>query len=347
MSPANPYAILGVPEDASAEEIKKAYRRQMRLAAVDIHPDVSDAERDVLQERMVEVNWAFESLTGSRREALDADLRRQRVAEAAREQRLKHEQARQAAAWQAAQRRAHEAEDRERVAQAWREAARERERLQRVRRQAEEHARRTAQRRRDDERRYREAAWVREFTDGGTGFREEVRFDGPVVTEQLLNELWELFAPRPGQDVHETIEVTRDQWASGAVWTSGIDGLPLVGLEHSGPATYCFRGRGMHGVYGGPRGDHYVTVVHVDEFGQPVLGGFRAPDRRVPIRDETAEPPVERAGASRGRPGPLAVAGTALRLVGTLLKWALIVLAGLAAVLLVLVVVLAFVAARG
>ena len=44
MSAANPYAVLGVPEDASAAEIKKAYRRQMRLAAVDIHPDVSDAE---------------------------------------------------------------------------------------------------------------------------------------------------------------------------------------------------------------------------------------------------------------------------------------------------------------
>ena len=345
MRPANPYAILGVPEDASSEEIKKAYRRQMRLAAVDIHPDVSDAERQVLQQRMVEVNGAFESLSGSRRDALDADLRRQRANEAVREQQLEQEHARQMAAWQAAQHRAREASDRERVAHAWQEAAVERERLQRVRRQAEEHARRTAHRRREDERRYREAAWVQELMDEGPGYRHEVRFEGPVVTEQLLNELWELLAPRPGPDVHETIEVTAGQWASGSVWTSGIDGLPLAGLEHSEPATYQFRGRGMQGVYGGPRGDHYVTVVHVDDRGEPVLGGFRAPTRNGSVGGTTTWPPDERGGASPKTPGPTAVAG-ALRLVGTWLKWALVVL-GMAAFALVLVVILRVFVAKG
>ena len=55
MSAANPYAVLGVPEDASAAEIKKAYRRQMRLAAVDIHPDVMQRLRSEDHQLLVEL----------------------------------------------------------------------------------------------------------------------------------------------------------------------------------------------------------------------------------------------------------------------------------------------------
>ena len=242
MSAANPYAVLGVPEDASAAEIKTAYRRQMRLAAVDTHPDVSEAERERLQQRMIEVNRAFEVLSGPHRQRTDEELRQRRATEARREQELRREQSRQQALWEAAQRRAREDRDRERVAQALREAAVERERLQRVRRQAQEHARRTRQRQGEDERRYQEAAWVREYVDEGPGYRYEVRVEGPAATQEFLDALWVLLAPRAGQDVHETIELTREEWASGVVWTSGVDGLPLPGLDHAPPATIASRG---------------------------------------------------------------------------------------------------------
>ncbi len=112
MSPANPYAVLGVPERASTSEIKTAYRRQMRLSAVDIHPDVSDAEREVLQQRMIEVNRAFEVLSGAGRQSVDGELKRRRADEARREQELRREQAHQQEAWEAARRRAGESPDR-------------------------------------------------------------------------------------------------------------------------------------------------------------------------------------------------------------------------------------------
>ena len=346
MSAANPYAVLGVPEDASAAEIKKAYRRQMRLAAVDIHPDVSDAEKEVLQQRMIEVNWAFEVLSGPNRQLTDAELRRQRAAEARREQELRREQSRQQAAWEAAQRRASEARDRARVAQALREAAVERERLQRVRRQAQEHDRRTRQRQGEDARRYQEAAWVREYVDEGPGYRYEVRVEGPAATHEFLDALWDLLAPRAGQDVHETIELTREEWASGVVWTSGVDGLALPGLEHAPPATYRFPGRGAQGVYGGPRGDHYVTVVHVDDGGHPVVGGFRDPGDAQPEVGRTAKPAARRDVPAPGRQGAFAAAATALSLLRTALKWALIAIACVLALLVVLSVVLVVVATR-
>lgn len=346
MSAANPYAVLGVPEDASAAEIKKAYRRQMRLAAVDTHPDVSDAEREVLQQRMIEVNWAFEVLSGPKRQLMDAELQHQRAAEARREQELRREQSQQQAAWEAAQRRASEARDRARAAQAMREAAVERERLQRVRRQAEEHARQTRQRQGEDARRYQEAAWVREYVDERPGYRYEVRVEGPAATPEFLDALWDLLAPRAGQDVHETIELTRDEWASGVVWTSGVDGLPLPGLEHARPATYRFPGRGAQGVYGGPRGDHYVTVVHVDDVGHPVVGGFRDPGADQPVVRSTAKPPLKRGTSAPEQRGAFAAAATAIGLFRTVLKWALIALACVLALLTAVAVLLIVIATK-
>ena len=346
MTAANPYAVLGVPEDASAAEIKKAYRRQMRLAAVDIHPDVSDAEREVLQQRMIEVNRAFEVLSGPGRQVMDAELRRQRASDVRREQELRREQAERQAAWQAAQRRASEASERARGAQALREAAVERERLQRVRRQAQEHARRTRQRQGEDARRYQEAAWVREYVDERPGYRYQGRVGGPAATPEFLDALWDLLAPRAGQDVHETIELTREEWASGVVWTSGVDGLPLPGLEHSPPATYRFPGRGAQGVYGGTRGDHYVTVVHVDDLGRVVVGGFGAPGTDQAVVHSSATPRPGRDAPTPLRRGALGGAASAIRRVATVVKWVLVAWAGLLVALVLFAVVLVVVATR-
>ncbi|MGH3779565.1 MAG: DnaJ domain-containing protein, partial [Pseudonocardiaceae bacterium] len=51
------YAILGVPRDASAEQIKRAYRKLAR----ELHPDVNpDAEA---QQRFQTITAAYEVLT--------------------------------------------------------------------------------------------------------------------------------------------------------------------------------------------------------------------------------------------------------------------------------------------
>ena len=51
------YAALGVPRDASPEDIKKAYRRLAR----ELHPDVNPDERT--QERFKEITQAYEVLS--------------------------------------------------------------------------------------------------------------------------------------------------------------------------------------------------------------------------------------------------------------------------------------------
>src|SRR5262249_56773229 len=51
------YATLGVPRDASPEDIKKAYRRLAR----ELHPDVNPDERT--QERFKEITQAYEVLS--------------------------------------------------------------------------------------------------------------------------------------------------------------------------------------------------------------------------------------------------------------------------------------------
>jgi len=58
----DPYEVLGVPKGASAEEIKKAYRR----LAKKYHPDnyVNNPLADLAAEKFKEINEAYEQLTG-------------------------------------------------------------------------------------------------------------------------------------------------------------------------------------------------------------------------------------------------------------------------------------------
>jgi molecular chaperone DnaJ len=66
----NYYAILGVPSDASSEEIHAAYRRLVKAS----HPDVSGAESGA---RFREVQEAWETLgDAERRRAYDRNLKR-------------------------------------------------------------------------------------------------------------------------------------------------------------------------------------------------------------------------------------------------------------------------------
>jgi molecular chaperone DnaJ len=51
------YAILGVPRDASAEQIKRAYRKLARELHPDVNPDAA------AQQRFQDVTAAYEVLT--------------------------------------------------------------------------------------------------------------------------------------------------------------------------------------------------------------------------------------------------------------------------------------------
>lgn len=54
----NPYSVLGVSEDASKEEIKKAYRKKAKEYHPDLHPDDPKAA-----EKMNEINEAYDMLS--------------------------------------------------------------------------------------------------------------------------------------------------------------------------------------------------------------------------------------------------------------------------------------------
>ena len=60
----DPYKILGVPEDASDEEIKKAYRELARKYHPDNYHD--NPLEDLDQEKMKEINAAYEQITKER-----------------------------------------------------------------------------------------------------------------------------------------------------------------------------------------------------------------------------------------------------------------------------------------
>jgi DnaJ-domain-containing protein 1 len=54
--------VLGVPEDADLEAIKRAYRRLARDLHPDLQPDADDARRRALERRFAEVTAAYEAL---------------------------------------------------------------------------------------------------------------------------------------------------------------------------------------------------------------------------------------------------------------------------------------------
>lgn len=54
----DPYSVLGVPRDASKEEIKKAYRQEAKEYHPDLHPD-----DDRAAEKMNEINEAYDMLS--------------------------------------------------------------------------------------------------------------------------------------------------------------------------------------------------------------------------------------------------------------------------------------------
>src|SRR6266850_3565972 len=61
----DPYSLLGVSKTASAEEIKKAYRK----LAKKLHPDVNPGDKKA-EERFKEVSGAFEIIGDPRKRAL-------------------------------------------------------------------------------------------------------------------------------------------------------------------------------------------------------------------------------------------------------------------------------------
>ena len=69
------YSVLRVSEDATAEEIKQAYRRLVKLWHPDLHPDDMSA-----QKRMAEINEAYTVLSDQAKKwKYDDDLSRKRA----------------------------------------------------------------------------------------------------------------------------------------------------------------------------------------------------------------------------------------------------------------------------
>ena len=68
------YDVLGVPENASEEEIKKAFRKQ----AIRWHPDKNPDNAEEAEERFQEINNAYEIVSDKRKRAY-YDLSRKRV----------------------------------------------------------------------------------------------------------------------------------------------------------------------------------------------------------------------------------------------------------------------------
>ena len=60
----NPYSVLGVPENASDDEVKKAYRRLSRK----YHPDtnINNPNREAAEEKFKEVQEAYQQITDIR-----------------------------------------------------------------------------------------------------------------------------------------------------------------------------------------------------------------------------------------------------------------------------------------
>ena len=60
--PINPYKILGIPENATAKEIKKAYKEKMRIFHPDKYRDKPEVNQKIAEEKAQEI---FRSLSHS------------------------------------------------------------------------------------------------------------------------------------------------------------------------------------------------------------------------------------------------------------------------------------------
>lgn len=61
-SPRSPYEVLQIPQHASPEEIKAAYRRRVQEYHPDKVADMGPEIREVAERRMKEINAAYEAL---------------------------------------------------------------------------------------------------------------------------------------------------------------------------------------------------------------------------------------------------------------------------------------------
>ena len=57
-----PHDVLGLPDGAAIDEVKRAYRRLARTVHPDLHPEATDAERRSLQSRFAALTDAYRSL---------------------------------------------------------------------------------------------------------------------------------------------------------------------------------------------------------------------------------------------------------------------------------------------
>ena len=60
----DPYTILGIEPGASREEIHEAYRRLVQQYHPDKVSHLGDEFRELAQDKFVEIQWAYEELTG-------------------------------------------------------------------------------------------------------------------------------------------------------------------------------------------------------------------------------------------------------------------------------------------
>ena len=92
------YSVLRVPENATPEELKQAYRKLVKLWHPDLHPDDMSAEK-----RMAEINEAYTVLSDpAKKLKYDNSLSSKRAAQRAKEEEQARKAARAAAAAAAA-----------------------------------------------------------------------------------------------------------------------------------------------------------------------------------------------------------------------------------------------------
>ena len=95
-----PYSVLRVPEEASPEEIRQAYRKLVKLWHPDLHPDDMSAEK-----RMAEINEAYTVLSDpTQKRKLDDKLAQARALERKKREEEQRKAAAAAAAKAAAER---------------------------------------------------------------------------------------------------------------------------------------------------------------------------------------------------------------------------------------------------